>query len=87
MTDNVTSLGQARAIRDWRTRPADRAPEDQAEINQRGRELVEDVIGRSSGPRARPDAMCPNRPTQPAGRYGGGDLRCTPCRQTERTTR
>lgn len=84
MNAEITSLGQVRANREWTTRPRDRDPKEQAEINQRGRALVQDAIGRVGGPAVLPSAMCPSHDDQPAGRYGGGDLRCTDCRQTER---
>lgn len=86
MNAEITSLAQARANRSWSPKPRQRDPEDQAEINHRGRGLVEDVISRAGRPKVRPNAACPNHPEQPAGRYGGGDLRCTPCRQGERPT-
>lgn len=60
-------------------------PAVQAETNTRGKAICRDVLATLPA-RKHHTTTCPTHPDQPGGRYGGGDLRCTPCRQTERNT-
>ena len=64
-----------------------RDPEVQARIDATGSALVREVIATLPRRGAAAGDHCPTHPDQPAGRYGGGDLRCTPCRHDERENR
>lgn len=84
MTENVVSLAQVRANRAWAPTPRDLAPEVQAEINQRGRALVQDILDRAGvKPRASrvTTANCPTHPDMPGGLTPAGDPWCGDCRR------